>query len=67
VDGVFISIGEVPKSEIAKKAGVETDDYGYIKTDDMQRTNVRGIYADIGCQNPKHTYIKVGYFSGIFR
>lgn len=45
VDGVFISVGEVPKSEIAKRAGVETDDYGYIKTDDMQRTNVKGIYA----------------------
>ena len=45
VEGVFISIGEVPNSEIAKKAGVETDDYGYIKVDDMQRTNVKGIYA----------------------
>ena len=45
VDGVFISIGEVPQSEIAVNAGVETDEHGYIKTDEMQRTNVKGIYA----------------------
>jgi len=45
VDGVFISIGEIPQSEIAVNAGVETDEHGYIKTDEMQRTNVKGIYA----------------------
>ncbi len=45
VDGVFISIGEAPQSELAKKAGAKTDEHGYIKTDDMQRTNIRGIYA----------------------
>jgi len=45
VDGVFISIGEVPQSEIAVNAGVETDEHGYIKTDEMQRTNIKGIYA----------------------
>ncbi|MEA2054189.1 MAG: thioredoxin-disulfide reductase [Candidatus Thermoplasmatota archaeon] len=45
VDGVFISIGETPRSDLAKKAGVETDEYGYIKTDGMQRTNIRGVYA----------------------
>jgi len=47
VDGVFISIGEVPQSEIAVNAGVETDEHGYIKTDEMQRTNVKGIYAAV--------------------
>ena len=45
VDGVFISIGEIPQSEIAVNAGVETDEHGYIKTDEMQRTSVKGIYA----------------------
>lgn len=45
VDGVFISIGEVPQSMLAEKLGVKTDENGYIITDEMQRTNVARVYA----------------------
>ena len=45
VDGIFISIGEAPRSALAKKIGVKTDENGYIITDNMQRTNVARIYA----------------------
>jgi len=45
VDGVFVSIGEVPQSALAKKIGVKTDENGYIVTDNMQRTNVARVYA----------------------
>ena len=45
VDGVFILVGEVPNSEIAKRAGVKTDGFGYILTDERQRTNLEGVYA----------------------
>jgi len=45
VDGIFISIGEVPQSVIAEKLGVKTDENGYIITDAMQRTNVARVYA----------------------
>ena len=44
-DGVFISVGEDPQSLLAEAVGVTTDKYGYIETDDGQRTNVSGIYA----------------------
>ncbi len=44
-NAVFVSIGEEPNNEIAKKIGIELDEHGYIKVDRMQRTNVRGIYA----------------------
>jgi thioredoxin reductase (NADPH) len=45
VDGVFISIGEIPQNELAKQIGVKLDKYGYIITDKQQRTNIKGVYA----------------------
>lgn len=45
IDGIFISIGEEPRSEIAKKIGVKTDENGYIVVDDMGRTNIDRIFA----------------------
>jgi thioredoxin reductase (NADPH) len=45
VDAVFVQIGEAPNSHIARDAGVQVDDAGYIKTDIFQRTNMAGVYA----------------------
>ena len=45
VDGVFISVGEVPNSALARSIGVTLDKEGYIVTDKNQRTNVRLVYA----------------------
>jgi thioredoxin reductase (NADPH) len=45
VDGVFISIGEEPQNELAKKMGVKLDERGFITTDGQQRTNIKGVYA----------------------
>jgi thioredoxin reductase (NADPH) len=45
VDGVFVQVGETPNSPIAKEAGVELDEDGYIKIDIRQRTNIAGVYA----------------------
>jgi thioredoxin reductase (NADPH) len=45
VDGVFVQVGEVPNSQLAKDAGVEVDERGYIKVDVFQRTNISGVYA----------------------
>jgi thioredoxin reductase (NADPH) len=45
VDAVFVQIGEAPNSHIARDAGVEVDDAGYIKTDLFQRTSIAGVYA----------------------
>jgi len=45
VDGVFISIGEVPQNDLAKKLGVKLDENGYIVVDREGRTNVEGVYA----------------------
>jgi len=45
VDGVFVQIGEAPNSQLAKEAGVEVDEDGYIVVDIRQRTNIAGVYA----------------------
>ena len=45
IDGVFINVGEEPNSQIAKAAGIEVDQRGYIIVDNRQRTNIPGVYA----------------------
>ncbi|MCD6371707.1 MAG: FAD-dependent oxidoreductase [Candidatus Aenigmarchaeota archaeon] len=45
VDGVFVAIGLVPNSELAKKMGVKLDERGYIETDDFMRTDIEGVFA----------------------
>ena len=45
VDGVFVQIGEVPNTQLAKAAGVELDEKGYIVVDVRQRTNIPGVFA----------------------
>ena len=45
VDGVFISIGEVPQNTLAKELDAKLDERGFILVDKQQRTNVAGVYA----------------------
>lgn len=45
VEGVFISVGEIPQNELAKKLGVALDDAGFVIVDREMRTNVEGVYA----------------------
>ena len=44
-EGVFIEIGHIVESDLAKKLGVKTDEKGEILVDFYSRTNVPGIYA----------------------
>ncbi len=44
-EGVFIFVGVEPRSELAKEAGVEVDERGFIRVDCWQRTNIAGVYA----------------------
>jgi len=45
VDGVFIDIGMIPQTELAKKLGVELNERGYIIVNEDQSTNVPGCFA----------------------
>jgi len=48
-DGVFISLGNVPMTQMVQKAGIEVDQKGCIKVDRQQRTNVEGVFAAGDC------------------
>ena len=50
-DGVFVSFGTVPTSELARDIGIKIDRNGYIKIDREQRTSVPGVFAAGDCCN----------------
>src|SRR3990167_8553606 len=45
VDGLFVEIGAIPNVELAKSLGAELDERGYIKVDNMMKTNIDGVFA----------------------
>ena len=45
VDGVFVEIGSIPNSDLAKRIGVETNEKGEIMINRKSETNIPGIYA----------------------
>ena len=45
VDGLFVEIGTIPNVDLAKSLGVELDERGYIKVDNMMKTNIDGVFA----------------------
>ena len=45
VDGVFIEIGGVPGTELAKSLGVELDEKGFVKVNPDMETNIPGVFA----------------------
>ncbi|MFX1603041.1 MAG: NAD(P)/FAD-dependent oxidoreductase, partial [Promethearchaeota archaeon] len=42
LDGIFVAIGGIPYSELARKLGVETNEKGEITIDRSSRTNIEG-------------------------
>jgi thioredoxin reductase len=48
-DGVFVSLGRIPMTEVMQKAGIEVDERGCIIVDRQQRTNVEGVLAAGDC------------------
>lgn len=49
VDGVFISLGGVPTTSLARKIGVNIDQNGCIQVDRRQATSIQGVYAAGDC------------------
>lgn len=45
IDGLFIEIGFDPDKTFAQQLGLELDEKGYMKVDNMMRTRVPGIFA----------------------
>jgi thioredoxin reductase (NADPH) len=45
LDGVFVEVGHIPLSDLAKNLGVELNDNNEIKVNDNMETNVEGVFA----------------------
>lgn len=45
VDGLFVEVGAIPNVALPKSLGVELDEHGYIKVDNMMQTNIDGVFA----------------------
>ena len=45
VDGVFIEIGSLPLTEIARKINLELDEKNFIHANANMKTNVKGVFA----------------------
>lgn len=45
IDGVFIEVGSVPNSDLAKRVGVAINEKGEIKINRKSETNIPGIFA----------------------
>ncbi len=45
LDGLFVEIGAVPEVELARQLGVDLDEFGFVKVDNMMETNILGITA----------------------
>jgi thioredoxin reductase (NADPH) len=44
-DGVFVAVGEIPNSDLARELGIEISGHGDIKIDRFGRTNIPRIYS----------------------
>lgn len=45
LDGLFVEIGALPRSDLAKMLGVKLNEQGYIEVDKFMRTNIEGVLA----------------------
>ncbi len=62
LDAVFVAVGHLPLSQLAKEAGVEIDGKGYVKINRNSETNVPGFYAagDVTDTRFKQAIVGVG-------
>lgn len=65
LDAVFVAIGHIPNSELAKQIKVSIDSKGYIKTNADLATNVKGAYACGDVTNSKVKQAITGVAQGV--
>ena len=62
LDSVFVAVGHLPLSQLAKEAGVELNEKGYVKINRNSETNVPGFFAagDVTDTRFKQAIVGVG-------
>jgi thioredoxin reductase (NADPH) len=59
VDGLFVEIGLVPQSDLAKKLGATIDEFGYILVNKDMSTNIEGLYAAGDSTNASNNFHQI--------
>ncbi len=62
-DGAFIFVGMKPNTDLYQDA-LETDDWGYLKTDEDMQTNIEGVYAIGDIRSKKYRQITTAVADG---
>jgi len=65
LDGVFIEIGQLPKTELARKLGCKLNDKGEVIIDRDSRTSVSGVYAAGDCTDSDYKQAITGSAEGV--
>lgn len=66
LDGLFIEIGGLPQTELAKNLGVKLNEKGEIIIDKESKTNIPGVFAAGDCCNTHWKQAIVGVAEGTF-
>lgn len=65
VQGVFIEIGRIPQTELAKKLGVKLNKNGEIIVDNNSKTNIEGVFAAGDNTNEDWKQAVIGVAQGV--
>ena len=60
VDRAYNTLGGRPRSEVARRMGVELDERGFIRVDEKGRTSIEGVYAVGDVVNADYSQIVIG-------
>lgn len=65
LEGLFIEIGRLPQTDLAKPLDIEMNDKGEVKIDRMSNTNIEGFYAAGDCADTDWKQAIVGVAEGV--
>ncbi len=65
LNGLFVEIGLIPKTSIAKELGVELNDKGEIIVDMNAKTSINGVFAAGDCTNVSFKQAIIGAAQGV--
>lgn len=65
MDGVFLAIGHIAQTDLAKDLGVELNEKGEIKINRKSETNIRGVFAAGDCADTEFKQAITGSAEGV--
>lgn len=63
-DGIFIFVGMVPNNNLIRKSPINLSERGYIPTDELMHTNIKGVYAVGDIRVKKYAQITIAVSDG---